>query len=112
MGRQVPISQCNNWFAVPGIALGTLVAQARRVSNGMIMAAAKALAGVTPTSARPDGAFPPAVSESRKVALAVAEAVGKAAIAGAFDLGDSTCLIEDLHAYVWDPVYLPYERVD
>ena len=112
-GRPVPISQCNNSFVFPGIALGTLVAQARRVSNGMIMAAAKALAGLSPASARPDGALLPPVGESRKVALAVAEAVGKAAIAeGLSDLGDSTCLIEDLHAYVWDPVYLPYERVD
>ena len=112
-GRPVPISQCNNSFVFPGIALGTLVSQASRVSNGMIMAAAKALAGLSPAIARPDGALLPAVSESRKVALAVAEAVGKAAIAeGLSDLGDSTCLIEDLHAYVWDPVYLPYERVD
>jgi malate dehydrogenase (oxaloacetate-decarboxylating) len=112
-GRSVPISQCNNSFVFPGIALGTLVSQARRVSDGMIMAAAKALAGLSPAMTDPKAALLPATGESRKVAMVVAEAVGKAAIAeGLSDLGDTTCLLEDLQAYVWEPVYLPYERVD
>jgi malate dehydrogenase (oxaloacetate-decarboxylating) len=112
-GRMVEISQCNNSFIFPGLALGTLVSQARRVSDGMIMAAAKALAGFSPTMTDADAPLLPSIGESRKVSMAVAEAVGKAAIAeGLSELDDSASLIQDLQAYVWDPVYLPYERVD
>ncbi|HTX77446.1 MAG TPA: NAD-dependent malic enzyme [Terracidiphilus sp.] len=111
--RTVPISQCNNSFVFPGIALGTLVAQARRVSDGMIMAAAKALAELSPAAKDANAPLLPSISESRNVSLHVAEAVGKAAIAdGLSELDDSASLIQDLQAYVWDPVYLPYERVD
>lgn len=112
-GRTVAISQCNNSFVFPGIALGTLVSKARRVSDGMIMAAAKALAGLSPATADPNAALLPPVGESRKVAMVIAEAVGKAAIAeGLSDLDSSASLHEELEAYVWEPVYIPYERVD
>jgi len=112
-GRAVQISQCNNSFVFPGIALGTLVSRARRVSDGMIMAAAKALARLSPALANADGALLPPVGDSRKVAMAIAEAVGTAAIAeGLSDLADPASLMEELQAYVWEPVYLPYEKVD
>jgi malate dehydrogenase (oxaloacetate-decarboxylating) len=112
-GRKIPVSQCNNSYIFPGLGLGTLVSQARRVSEGMIMAAAKALAGLSPAIMDATAPLLPPIGDSRKVAMEVAEAVGKEAIAeGLSGLDDSTSLLQDLQAYVWEPVYLPYERVD
>jgi malate dehydrogenase (oxaloacetate-decarboxylating) len=112
-GRNIPISQCNNSYIFPGLALGILVSQARRVTDGMIMAAAKALAHLSPATKDSSAPLLPPIGDSRKVALVVAEAVGKTAIAeGLSGLDDSTSLLQDLEAYVWEPVYLPYERVD
>jgi malate dehydrogenase (oxaloacetate-decarboxylating) len=42
----------------------------------------------------------------------VAEAVGKQAIAeGLAELPNGSSLEEELKAYVWEPVYVPYKRV-
>jgi malate dehydrogenase (oxaloacetate-decarboxylating) len=79
----------------------------------MIMAAAKALARLSP--AREDKSLPllPPVADSRKVGLVVGEAVGRQAIAdGVAEVADAEALKEQLRAYVWEPVYLPYERLD
>jgi len=112
-GRTVEIAQCNNSFIFPGLGLGTLVAQAHRVTDKMIMASAKALASLSPAMTDPNAPLLPPIGESRKVAMAVAEAVIKAAISEGLSMfDDGTALMQDLQAYVWEPVYLPYERVD
>ncbi len=60
-GEPVRISQVNNSFIFPGLALGILVSQARRVTDGMIMAAAKALAGLSPSRADKDAPLLPPI---------------------------------------------------
>ncbi|HEY3704807.1 MAG TPA: NAD-dependent malic enzyme [Terracidiphilus sp.] len=110
-GRTVRISQTNNSYIFPGLALGILVSRARRVTEAMIMAAARTLASLSPAVQNPDGALLPPVADSRKVGLAVAQAVAAAAIAeGASDLPIDHVQSE-LDAYVWQPVYRPYELV-
>jgi malate dehydrogenase (oxaloacetate-decarboxylating) len=112
-GKLVRIAQVNNSYIFPGLALGILVARARRVTDGMIMAAAKALAGLSP--ARQDAEKPllPPVAEARKVGLVVGEAVARQAIAeGISGMKDPATLEEQLLDYVWEPVYLPYERIE
>jgi malate dehydrogenase (oxaloacetate-decarboxylating) len=55
----------------------------------------------------------PPVADSRKVGLLVAEAVGAQAIAeGVAGVESVDALKQELRAYVWEPVYLPYERTD
>ena len=111
-GKSIRIAQVNNSYIFPGLALGILVSRARRVSDGMIMAAAKALAALSP--ARTDKSAPllPPISEARKTSLAVAEAVGMQAIAdGVAEAVNDASLADELRAYVWEPVYQPYERV-
>jgi malate dehydrogenase (oxaloacetate-decarboxylating) len=111
-GKSIRIAQVNNSYIFPGLALGILVSRAKRVSDGMIMAAAKALARLSP--ARTDKSAPllPPISEARKTSLAVAEAVGMQAIAdGVAEAVNDASLADELRAYVWEPVYQPYERV-
>jgi malate dehydrogenase (oxaloacetate-decarboxylating) len=111
-GKLVRISQVNNSFIFPGLALGILVSRSTRVSDAMIMASAKALAGLSPTIAYPDAPLLPPIADCRKVSLVIAEAVAKQAMAdGTAEAVDYTTLRERLHAYVWDPVYQPYERI-
>ena len=110
-GRAVRISQINNSFIFPGLALGILVSRANRVTEGMMMAAAKALAAESPTVSDPGAPLLPRVSESRRVAVAVAEAVAEQAIAEGVSEIDPATIGAAIRAYVWEPVYHPYERI-
>ncbi|MGD0830742.1 MAG: NAD-dependent malic enzyme [Terracidiphilus sp.] len=111
-GKLTRISQVNNSFIFPGLALGILVSRSTRVSDAMIMASAKALASLSPTLADPEAPLLPPIADCRKVSLVVAEAVAKQAIAdGAAEAVDDATLRERLRAYVWEPVYQPYERI-
>jgi malate dehydrogenase (oxaloacetate-decarboxylating) len=112
-GRTYRIAQINNSYIFPGLALGILVCRARRVTNEMIMAAARALAGLSPAKEDPNAPLLPPVADSRKVALVVAEAVGREAIRqGVAAEAEEASLPERLRAYVWEPVYRPYEHID
>ncbi len=111
-GRMVRISQINNSFIFPGLALGILVARARRVTDGMMMAAAKALAAQSPAASETTAPLLPRVSESRRVAMAVAEAVARQAMSeGVSDFGDPSAIGDAIRAYMWEPVYHPYQRI-
>jgi malate dehydrogenase (oxaloacetate-decarboxylating) len=109
-GKEVRISQVNNSYIFPGLALGILVAKSRRVTNGMIMASAKALASLSPARNDKNAPLLPPLTDCRKVSLVVAEHVIKQAIAeGVADPVDN--IAEKLRAYVWEPEYVPYERI-
>jgi len=111
-GKVIPIAQTNNSYIFPGLALGILVSRARRVTDAMIMAAARALARLSPARQDKNAPLLPPIADSRRVSLAVAEAVGKQAIAdGVAEVADASTLNEKLRAYVWEPIYLPYERI-
>ncbi len=109
-GRQVPVDQTNNSFVFPGIGLGILSVDARRVTDGMFMAAAKSLACLSPARASKSGRLMPPVSELRSVSLTVAKAVAVQAINdGVAERLDEQALESRIHANVWEPVYLPYQ---
>jgi malate dehydrogenase (oxaloacetate-decarboxylating) len=111
-GKLVRISQINNSFIFPGLALGILVSRSTRVSDAMIMASAKALASQSPILADKDAPLLPPMADCRKVSLVVAEAVARQAMAdGSAEAVDDATLRERLRAYVWEPVYRPYERI-
>jgi len=111
-GKLIPIAQTNNSYIFPGLALGILVSRARRVTDSMIMAAAKALALLSPALHLKTAPLLPPIADSRKLSLVVAEAVGKQAIAdGVAAIADPSTLKDELRSYVWEPVYRPYERI-
>jgi malate dehydrogenase (oxaloacetate-decarboxylating) len=112
-GKLVRISQINNSYIFPGLALGILASKARRVTDNMIMATAKTLASLSPARNNKNEALLPPIGDSRKVGLIVGEAVAHQAVAdGVADLADGESMRERIDAYVWEAVYLPYERVD
>ncbi len=111
--RTVRTAQVNNSYIFPGLALGILVSQARRVSDGMMMAAARQLAALSPAECGSDSPLLPPISESRRISAAIAHAVAETAQAeGLAEIPPGANLEELIHDYVWDPVYLPYEKVD
>ena len=112
-GRSIRISQINNSFIFPGLALGILVSRATRVTDGMMMAAAKALASASPTIEDANAPLLPRIGESRQVGVIVAESVARQAAAdGVAEISDLSTIADQLRAYVWEPVYHPYERID
>jgi malate dehydrogenase (oxaloacetate-decarboxylating) len=111
-GRLIHIDQTNNSYIFPGLALGITASRARRVSDTMIMAAAKMLADLSPSKKDEHASLLPPLADSRRVARIVAEAVGRQAIAdGLAGVADERAFLAELHANIWDPAYVPYERI-
>ena len=77
-GVDYQIAQANNALIFPGLGLGVTVSRARRVSDKMLAAAARALAGLSGT-ATPGAPVLPPVTSLRAVSAAVATAVARAA---------------------------------
>ena len=105
-GRTYPIGQANNVFIFPGMGLGILAVRAREVTDGMFLAAAKALSSATPQELAAVGQMYPDIEHVRDVSLAVAHAVADRAMAeGVAEL------VEDLDAAIetemWYPDYVP-----
>jgi malate dehydrogenase (oxaloacetate-decarboxylating) len=111
-GRRYPVAQGNNAFVFPGIGFGAVLCRACEITDGMIMAAADALAAYTATR-HPERVFPP-VAELRDVSVRVAAAVMAAAASDgvARELTLAGLGADELERYVrdrfWYPRYLPY----
>jgi malate dehydrogenase (oxaloacetate-decarboxylating) len=106
-----PIDQTNNSYIFPGFGLGVLAASARRVTDTMFMAAAKALAELSPARHDRSARLLPPVGELRNVALRIADAVARQAQAdGVAEPCDPETLDARIRALVWEPVYRPYRR--
>lgn len=109
-GRPVHVNQTNNSYIFPGIGLGILSVKAGRVTDTMFMAAAQALAGLSPSRQNKGDALLPPVTELRSVSVTVAEAVARQAIKdGLADHRDEEVLKAEIRANVWEPAYLPYK---
>jgi malic enzyme len=109
-GRRFVIGQGNNVFVFPGIGLGALLCEARKVSDGMITAAAVTLAEVVRQESLGEGRLYPRVARLRHCTRQVAAAVMRAAVSE----GHCPAMAEEqiqarLDAARWDPVYQPYE---
>ncbi len=111
-GRTIAIAQTNNSYVFPGVGLGILASGARRVTDAMFTAAARALATLSPALADPQAPLLPPVGDLRRVAVVVATAVARQAQQdGVAEPLDDTTLALRIAAQVWEPVYRPYRRV-
>jgi malate dehydrogenase (oxaloacetate-decarboxylating) len=78
-GVDYEIGQANNALIYPGIGLGTIVSQASRVTDRMLLAAAHALASLVDAS-RPGAAVLPSIENLRSTSVTVAVGVAREAI--------------------------------
>jgi malate dehydrogenase (oxaloacetate-decarboxylating)(NADP+) len=78
-GRLHAPGQANNSYIFPGVGLGLLLSGARRMTDEMFLAAARALAGQATEADLKQGRIFPVASRMREVAVAVAAAVAATA---------------------------------
>lgn len=110
-GAPFKIDQTNNSYIFPGIGLGAIAVESRRISDGMFMAAAKALADLSPARADPRANLLPPVRALREVATAVAVAVGvQACREGLCKIISRDEIEQRVRGKMWTPAYVPYER--
>ena len=98
------IGQANNAKLYPGLCLGAIVAQARRISDEMLTAAANAVSSLVAVH-QPGAPLLPHIDNLRDVSMTVAVAVAEAAaeegLAGV-ELGD---IVQQVQDAMWQPEY-------
>jgi malate dehydrogenase (oxaloacetate-decarboxylating) len=110
-GRSFKADQVNNSYIFPGIGLGAIACQATRISDGMLMAAAKTLAEISRRTERTNGNILPPVSALRDVAFEIAGAVASKAMEEGIapHLGEAA-LTHRIASKMWTPAYTSYVR--
>jgi malate dehydrogenase (oxaloacetate-decarboxylating) len=106
-GRSIEVAQCNNVFIFPAVGLGLVASKARRVTDQMMLAAAKALGEQSPALRDPSASLLPNVGTIRAVALEVAYGVArKAREEGLAAERKPEALRQTLVESQWNPEYL------
>ncbi|OGV44706.1 MAG: NAD-dependent malic enzyme [Legionellales bacterium RIFCSPHIGHO2_12_FULL_42_9] len=107
----VPIAQCNNALVFPGIGLGIVAVDAKRLSKGMILAAAETLAAHSLSQQSNFAPLLPSLNEAQVVAKQIAVAVANIAIhEGLAQKNQQTELTTLIDTLFWRPSYLPFRR--
>ena len=110
-GRQYPIAQCNNAYIFPGIGLGVVASGATRVTDGMLMAASRALAAAAPVARTGEGAVLPALADIRELSKAIAFEVALEAQREEVALkSDEQAIHDAIERHFWYPRYRSYRR--
>ena len=108
-GRKIPIAQCNNVYIFPAIGLGVVASGARRVTDSMMLAAARALAANSPALKDSSASLLPLLTDlprvAAEIALAVATQAQKDGVAA--KLGEDE-LRQQVTAAQWTPEYPSY----
>jgi len=100
------IAQCNNVYIFPAVGLGVLAVGARRVTDGMMLAAARALGARSPARQDPSAPLLPTLDElltlTPEIALAVAR---EAQDSGMAPLTSEDAVRAAIAARFWTPQY-------
>jgi malate dehydrogenase (oxaloacetate-decarboxylating) len=105
-GRTILIAQCNNVFIFPAAGLGVVASRAPRVTDGMMLAAARALGEHSPARKDPNGSLLPVLRDVRSVARVIATAIGLEAQRAGVAPGTSPEELRDQVATAqWSPEY-------
>lgn len=106
-----PIAQCNNSYIFPGIGLGVIASGAKRVTEAMLMAASRALAGCSPLAKDGEGPLLPLLSDIQEVSRIIAKQVAKEAqVQGVATVTSDDALNEAIERNFWKPEYRTYKR--
>ena len=114
-GVSHPIGQGNNAFVFPGIGMGTLMSGAKKVTDGMLTAAAVALSEYTDRDRISRGGLYPRIDLLRSVSRAVSVAVVRSAIMEGvakvnLDQEQDEALEAFVDGQIWRPIYLPLKK--
>jgi malate dehydrogenase (oxaloacetate-decarboxylating) len=110
-GRRISIAQCNNIYIFPAMGLGLAASRARRVTEPMMLAAARALAGNSPALRNPSASLLPPLTDIRRVAVEIAFAVGiQAQKDGLAPKLSEAELRERVSKTQWSPVYPSFSK--
>ncbi|MBL0179068.1 MAG: NAD-dependent malic enzyme [Gemmatimonadetes bacterium] len=103
-GQDFVPRQANNVYIFPGLGLGVVATQATAVSDGMFLAAARALAATVSPHDLSQGALFPALETIRTTSVAIASAVVRVAL----EEGLATVEVpDDIESWVADRMYQP-----
>jgi len=104
--RTIPIAQCNNIYIFPAMGLAVVAARAQRITDGMILAAARALGDQSPAIQDASASLLPRLANLRAVAAEVAIAVGlEAQRTGVAPKTSEAELRQRVVATQWMPAY-------
>ena len=110
-GHKIPIAQCNNIYIFPAMGLGVVASGARRITEPMMLAAARALGANSPALKDSSASLLPPLTDIRRVAAEIAFAVGiearKQDVASRLSQGELAQdeLRERVNATQWSPAY-------
>ncbi|EIC84841.1 NAD-dependent malic enzyme [Serratia sp. M24T3] len=106
-----PIAQCNNSYIFPGIGLAVIASGAKQVTDGMLMAASRALAECSPLATDGVGSLLPDVNDIQGVSKCIAMEVAKMAqIEGVAQVTTEDALSKAIEHNFWAPQYRSYKR--
>jgi malate dehydrogenase (oxaloacetate-decarboxylating) len=103
-GVRYEFGEANNALLYPGLGLGTIVSGASTVTDGMLLAAAEAVAGQADVSAR-GASLLPAVENLRASSATTAVAVARAAAEDGVATRKHDDLVQAVQDAIWQPVY-------
>jgi malate dehydrogenase (oxaloacetate-decarboxylating) len=108
-GAVYPIAQCNNAYIFPALGHGLVAGKCRRVTNAMLLAAARALAEHSPARGNPHLSLLPSLRELRDVADDIAIAVAmEGQRSGLAPKMSEDEVRERIHESRWNPEYPTY----
>jgi len=107
-GREIPITQCNNVYIFPAMGLAVVASGARRVTEGMMLAAARVLGANSPALKDASASLLPPLTEIRRVAAEMAVAAGiQAQKDGVAPKISEDGLRQRVAKTQWTPAYAP-----
>jgi len=111
-GRIYVPGQCNNMYIFPGVGMGAISCRARRVTNRMFYAAARALADQVSDESLAAGRLYPDLGDIREISAQIATAVCDVAFEqGLAGIERPDDMLQYIQKRMYHPDYVPYQAV-
>jgi len=108
-GHNISIAQCNNVYIFPAMGLALCACPARRVTDNMFLAAARALAEQSPPATDSSAPLLPVLTGLRRAAIEIAFAIAQQALREGLSAPRSSESLRDaIASSQWSPRYSSY----